>query len=59
MVFNVLGAAVVLAAWWTAIAICANTAGMRYRAFAVRAPVERGGPHNPGRVPMPGRPESF
>ena len=41
MVLNVLGAAMVLAALWTAIAICTDKAGMRYRAFAVKAPVHR------------------
>jgi hypothetical protein len=41
MVLNVLGAGIVLAALWTAIAICTDKAGMRYRAFAVKAPVDR------------------
>jgi hypothetical protein len=41
MVLNVLGAAIVLATLWTAIAICADKAGMRYTAFAVRQPARR------------------
>ena len=41
MVLNVLGAAIVLATLWAAIAICTDKAGMRYTAFAVRAPVRR------------------
>jgi hypothetical protein len=41
MVLNVLGAGIVLAALWTAIALCTDKAGMRYRAFAVKAPVDR------------------
>ena len=41
MVFNVLGAAIVLATLWTAIAICVDKAGMRYTTFAVREPVRR------------------
>jgi hypothetical protein len=41
MILNVLGAALLLAAFWAAVAISRNNAGMRYSAFPVREPVRR------------------